>query len=287
MNSRVDTHRGRYTRTMMRAVLPAVPVLLTTTVLLALGPGDAPADMPGDGDSTVVVELFTSQGCSSCPPADRLLTALAEDPAYRGRVLPLSLHVDYWNYIGWTDPFSSAAFSDRQRDYESVWRSGRVYTPQMVLDGATDVVGSDGRKVRAAIDRALEESDRVMVSLALETAEGGLSARITASARDRLDGPRVVWAALWEDCLETPVARGENGGRKLANDRVVRILRPAFRLDEDSPSRSEALELRLDPSWDPGAIGLVAFVQDTETLRIEGAAARRIPTSPDGSTPEP
>lgn len=240
-------------------------------------------------EATVVVELFTSQGCSSCPPADRLLTQLAQDPAYRGRVLPLSLHVDYWNYIGWTDPFSSAAFSDRQRQYGAAWRSGRIYTPQMVIDGATDVVGSDERKVRAAVERALSEADVVAVSLLAETTARSLALRVTARPARPLAGERVAWVALWQDGLTTPVGRGENGGRTLANDRVVRVLEPVLRLDPGESRATATVDLPLDPAWDRREMGVVAFVQDPETLRIEGAAASRLPGAHDPplATPEP
>src|SRR3954468_7078030 len=106
----------------------------------------------------VVVELFTSEGCSSCPPADAVLAPLARAPPVPGvTVIGLSEHVDYWNSLGWKDPFSDALFTDRQEDYASVIARGRVYTPQMVVAGRIDVLGSDERAARAAVERAAAE----------------------------------------------------------------------------------------------------------------------------------
>jgi hypothetical protein len=98
----------------------------------------AQAAAPAPEASPIIIELFTSQGCSSCPPADRLLKRLAGDP----RVIPLSFHVDYWNYIGWTDPFSSKRWSERQQGYARAFRSNRIYTPQLVVSGRTGASGS-------------------------------------------------------------------------------------------------------------------------------------------------
>ena len=111
---------------------------------------------PKLGPNPVVVELFTSQGCSSCPPADALIREIAHDPALRGRVIPLAFHVDYWDQLGWRDPFSSAAYSARQADYASkAFHGGDIYTPQMVVNGREALVGSN---YRAATSRASAET---------------------------------------------------------------------------------------------------------------------------------
>ena len=121
----------------------------------------------------MVIELFTSQGCSSCPPADRLLSRLAEEPAYRGKVVPLAFHVDYWNYIGWTDPFSSPRWSERQRDYGRSLGLGTVYTPQLVIDGRSECVGSQEGDVRREIARALAAPPAGRVELSVSRDGGG------------------------------------------------------------------------------------------------------------------
>ena len=129
---------------------------LLALALIAIAPRSG-AGEPGpsiSGDRVAVVELFTSQGCSSCPPADRLLSKLARDPRYQGKVIPLSFHVDYWNSIGWTDPFSSNRWSERQRVYAGrVFHSNRIYTPQVVVNGRSECVGNSEGEVTGRIAR--------------------------------------------------------------------------------------------------------------------------------------
>lgn len=163
----------------------------------------------------VVVELFTSQGCSSCPPADALLTELAADPD----LLALSFHVDYWDYIGWEDPFAAAEHTQRQRDYVDGLGLRYVYTPQMVIDGRHDVVGSNRREVMQAIEAAARTPAPLAVTL--DDAGGG-SVRIAAG-----DAPAegaTVWLIGFDDGHDTRIAQGENGGRSLHNSNVVRAL---------------------------------------------------------------
>ena len=163
----------------------------------------------------VVVELFTSQGCSSCPPADDLLAELATDPG----VLALSFHVDYWDYIGWKDPFAAAQYTERQRDYAAELGLRYVYTPQMVIDGRHNAVGSNRSAVTEAIDEAAATAPTVVVTL--EDAEGG---RVLLSAGKAPAGNATVWLVTFDDGHDTEVARGENRGRALHNSNVVREL---------------------------------------------------------------
>jgi len=163
----------------------------------------------------VVVELFTSQSCDSCPPADALLRELASQPG----VLVLSWHVTYWNHLSWRDRFSLAAATERQRRYagtlrQSLYGSGQVYTPQAVVQGVTDAVGSDRAAVTAAI-RAAAAEQGVAVSL---RAEGeGLLAEVPAGA-----GRGTLWLVGFDREHTTAVASGENGGRSLTHANVVR-----------------------------------------------------------------
>src|SRR6185436_3907942 len=119
------------------------------------------------GTQPVLVELFTSQGCSSCPPADELLRRIARDPALRGRVIPLAYHVDYWDHLGWRDPFSSREWSLRQGEYVRAMRLGSSYTPQVVINGARQMVGSS----TSQIYRAIEDESR-------RAPEGSVSVRV-------------------------------------------------------------------------------------------------------------
>lgn len=161
----------------------------------------------------VVVELFTSQGCSSCPPADALLTELAGKPD----VLALSFHVDYWDYIGWKDPFAAAQYTERQRDYAAALGLRYVYTPQMVIDGRHNVVGSKRREVLQAVEQAAVATP--VVEVTLEPVDGG---RALLSSGTPPEKEATVWLVTFDDGHDTAVERGENSGRALHNSNVVR-----------------------------------------------------------------
>lgn len=236
-------------------------------------------------DSPVLLELFTSQGCSSCPPADRLLSALAADPDLAGRVLPLAYHVDYWNYIGWTDPFSEARWSERQRRYAEELPSGRVYTPQLVVDGRSHLVGSRRADALQEIRKALDTPPAGRLELTVGEPAGGLlpvTVAATLEAEPDADGqPLTVWLALWQDGLVTPVSRGENADRVLRDDRVVRRLVRVLELpSEPGATAQAATEIPLDDAWDLSKMGVVAFLQAPSDLAIHGAAGA--PISPGG-----
>ncbi|HEY0514358.1 MAG TPA: DUF1223 domain-containing protein [Thermoanaerobaculia bacterium] len=242
-------------------------------------PGRSP--QPAPADRTAVVELFTSQGCSSCPPADRLLSKLAQDARYQGKVIPLSFHVDYWNSIGWQDPFSSARWSDRQKAYAGrVFHSNRIYTPQVVVNGHAECVGNSEGEVLGRIADALAAPPAAQVTLALEppTPDGHLRVKVGAKlARAAGAGDLDLWVAVYESGLSTAVKAGENAARILRNDRVVRRLEKAFTLPATAGAeKSGEIVLGIDKRWKPGALGVAAFLQDPATLAIQGAAAREV-----------
>jgi hypothetical protein len=258
--------------------------LLVLAVLLVAsqgGAGDDRSSGPAPGGGVAVVELFTSQGCSSCPPADRLLTKLTQDPRYQGKVIPLSFHVDYWNYIGWTDPFSSRRWSERQGAYaRKTFRSNRIYTPQVVVNGRTECVGSHEGAVLQRISQALEAEPAGRVTLALDppTPDGHLRVKVGANlARAAGSGDVDLWVAVYERGLVTEVGTGENASATLRNDHVVRRLEKAFTLPAAAGSaKSAELVLGLDKRWKAGDLGVAAFLQDPKTLAIHGAAARQV-----------
>lgn len=168
----------------------------------------------------VVVELFTSQSCSSCPPADALLAELQ-----RGRpdVLPLDFHVDYWDHLGWKDPYSSADATKRQRRYSELLGTHEVYTPQMVIDGTRQAVGSDRDEVENAINAAV--ADRTHGSaVAVNVADAGANVVVTAGQGA---GEGTLWLISFDNQHTTRVRGGENGGRTLTEVNVVRSLQPA------------------------------------------------------------
>lgn len=163
----------------------------------------------------VLIELFTSQGCNSCPPADALLGELVQQPG----VLALAFHVDYWNGLGWRDPFSSKLATERQNDYAQRLGKRSIYTPQLVVDGSSDAVGSDRADVTALIHAAQR---RAQTGPTIEAAvEGGQRiVRLGAGPIARA----TVWLAGYDRAHVTPVGRGENGGRTLTEYQVVRTL---------------------------------------------------------------
>ncbi len=172
----------------------------------------------GSADQPALVELFTSQGCSSCPPADEFLIELDA----RDDLIALSMHITYWDYIGWKDPFASAAVTDRQRAYGRLIGRGRIYTPEIIVNGVLDAVGSR----KGAVNRAIAEVQattpaRLAIDLSM-TADGGM--RVSLPGGD-FDGNATVWLARFDKEHVTEIERGENSGRTLRNINVVRELR--------------------------------------------------------------
>ncbi len=262
-------------------LLPAalLPVLALVLFLPSFS-SDGPTPAADGSQSPMMVELFTSQGCSSCPPADRLLSRLARDPKLAGKVIPLAFHVDYWDYIGWQDPFASPRWSQRQKDYARAFRSNRIYTPQLVVGGATHCVGSQEREVLKRIGDALAAPPAGRVTLAVEppSPEGHLRVKVGA-ALARAAAPRDldVWVAVFQTGLVTPVGSGENASRTLHNDYVVRRLEKVFTLPGTAGARrSGEIVLGLDKRWKVSDLGVAAFLQDPETRRIHGAYSTRI-----------
>lgn len=195
------------------------PVLLPASASIALAAGDK---VRAAGNK-IVVELFTSQGCSSCPPADRLVGELAK----RDDVLPLSFHVDYWDYLGWKDPFSSADYTLRQRDYRGQFGLRYIYTPQIVIGGTKQEVGSHRGKVLRAIEH-VRARPMVAVSVAHPDEK---SALVTIDAGPAPGRTATVWLFAYDKSHTTDIQRGENGGVKLANTNVVRAIRQIGKWD--------------------------------------------------------
>lgn len=259
--------------------------------LVTLGPalalaalGSVPASSAGGGeparDTAVVLELFTSQGCSTCPPAERVLTQVGLDEATRGRIVPLVFHVDYWNEAGWVDPFSAREWTARQAAYDHVLGKGGpgMYTPQLVVNGSVHFPGGNEPRVRNEIAAGLAQPTPASVSLAVRKGEGSrpaLNVDVTAELTESVPARKLqVLVALFENQLVTQVARGENGGRTLQGQYVVRRLENAFSLDPKPGTRMQrTLSFKLDPAWKPDQIGVAAFVQDPRSMKIYGACA--------------
>ncbi len=209
----------------------------------------------------VVVELFTSEGCSSCPPADALLGELAQRPD----VVPLAFHVDYWDYIGWKDPYASPANTQRQHDYAAALGLHMVYTPQMVVDGRTDVVGSERGDVEAAIGKAAAGP-----KLAVSIEKDGAGYRVLIPAGAAPAGGATVWLALFDREQATRVARGENGGRTLKEYNIVHEWRRLATWD------GSALSLPLAMPAKPDQDGCAIIVQSDPVGPVLGAALMKL-----------
>ena len=215
-------------------------------------------------NAPVLVELFTSEGCSSCPSADVLLRWLdKEQPVQGADIIVLSEHVDYWNYLGWRDPFSSAEFSKRQQNYARRFNRDGPYTPQMVVNGETEFIGSDAKRAQQAIAAAAKVPAGIAVRLSWS---GGSTVRVEADpiASEKFKFAE-VFVVVARDAAMSDVSRGENGGRKLEHVSIAGKIMPVGKI---TPSAG------LSKDVPAGAVGerVIVFVQAPDQGKILGAA---------------
>ncbi len=225
---------------------------------------EAVDDDPTASAGPVLVELFTSQGCSSCPPADAVLSAIG-DGEFGDDVIPLAFHVDYWDYIGWRDPFSRSKWSALQRTYGKKIADGRVYTPMLVIDGTAHVVGSGAGRAKRAIAKARRNRGAQVLQITTTLRDGEATAKIQWKSR----GDAQVWVAVTESGLRTDIARGENAGRELVNDHVVREL---VQVKTAPGSEAGRATIPIDSGWDTEKLNFVAFMRDPRSLAVLAAA---------------
>jgi hypothetical protein len=226
----------------------------------------------------VLLELFTSEGCSSCPPADRLLEALDRtQPVAGAEVIVLSEHVDYWNRLGWRDPFSSAQYSGRQSEYASKFHLDSVYTPQLVVDGRVQFVGSDGHQALSTIESQQREQKIALTISNVGRTANQVTARIELPATQPQNNERsaVLFVALADNKAASQVARGENAGRALAHVAVVRVLTQVGTIRLESLFTKE-VTLSVQPGVGTNGLRVVAFLQDPGSGNILGAALQKL-----------
>lgn len=219
----------------------------------------------------VLVELFTSEGCSSCPPADKVLARLQkEQPVENVEIVPLSLHVDYWNYLGWKDEFSSSAFSARQNGYAEKFKIDAIYTPQMVVDGEKQFVGS---QFETAVNSVRETSKikKSDVRISLENDK----VKIDVSDLPAHDAA-YVWFVIAEDDLQTNVKRGENSGRKLPHAAVAREMKLLETLPGNAKNFNSAQMLAFKPNWKKENLSIIVFVQGKDSKKIFAVGKKRL-----------
>jgi len=215
--------------------------------------------------AAVLVELFTSEGCSSCPSADRVLSQLEKQPNGEVEIITLALHVDYWNYLGWKDEFSSKQFSERQSGYADRFKLDSIYTPQMVVDGQTQFVGSNLDTANKAIsDSAKNQKANIEIS----NSNDKLVVKV-ADAPTHDDS--YVWLAIAEDDLKTNVRRGENGGKTLDHVSVVREMKLLGSFAAADKIFNSETALQLNPAWKKNDLKFVVFVQGKNSKKIFGA----------------
>jgi hypothetical protein len=229
----------------------------------------------------VVVELFTSEGCSSCPPADALLAELdTKQPVGTAEVIALEEHVDYWDQQGWKDPFSSATWTARQYAYSGTLRNGNPFTPEMVVDGVEGFVGSRGGMARQEIEKAgAIRKTKVEISEVSSVENKSLAFRISVEKPLRIapEDTAEVILAITESGLHSSVKAGENSGEELQHSPVVRALQVIGAIGKKGGEGFTApATVKLDSKWNLENLRAVVFVQEKKNRRILGAAEVRI-----------
>ncbi len=258
---------------MQKYFLPVTILAAASIFLFAKISGDKTKSLPGktasvssgkkESQGFVLMELFTSQGCSSCPPADKLLGKYAakNDP----HIIPLSFHVDYWNRLGWKDSFSTAAFSARQKQYAAWFNNDGVYTPQVVLNGQKEMVGSDDEKISKSLRSLLDEKPAAEINI-LKILSAGNTITLDYSLSGKY-GDAALQAALVEDRATTHIRAGENNGVTLVNYNVVRDFRST-----ENPAASGSLTLTMPAGKATDGFSVVLFLQDKDSGKVIAAA---------------
>ena len=252
------------------------------------GTNDVPAaaKSPDAPPTPVIVELFTSEGCSSCPPADALLSRLGKtQPVPGAEIIALEEHVDYWDRLGWKDPFSSEAATDRQNDFGSAFGGAQIYTPQMIVDGRAQFVGSSDSDALRAI-RAASQAQKPAVQLSWEK-DDTLAVHVDALNPDATNpdaaknaAPRdtsQLFLVVTENMLHSDVRRGENAGRALEHNGVVRQLLPIGKIDTPAVPFSSTVSVHAAREWNRANLRAAVFVQERRSRRIVAAAAIPFP----------
>lgn len=254
--------------------MPRFRPLATVAALLILMSGQAIAQAGSQNQrSPVLVELFTSEGCSSCPPADALLAKLEQDqPVADAEIIALGEHVDYWDQLGWHDRFSSHQYTDRQNQYRFRFHLDDVYTPQMVVDGTAPFVGNDAPHIFRAITNS-GRTAKINLALTKPTLDGShISFAVSSSASPGMLSNADLYAALVDPSDTTNVQRGENKGQVLHHVAVVRSLQKIGKL-KDLASGPLKASLLAPESPAPSSMRIVVFAQRPGAGAVVGAVS--------------
>ncbi len=253
--------------------------LAWTTILIVLLTASNAVYGAAEKKPLVLVELFTSEGCSSCPAADRLLATLhTSQPVAEATVVALAYHVDYWDYLGWKDPFGEPAYSQRQRAYAAMHKEDRVYTPQMMVGGIHGFVGSDRGSANQSITKcAATPADLLDVDVVVGEKDGAL--KITLRSEVAVGAGSVVWVALAEDDLVSEVTRGENRGKTLTHQAVVRAVQQLPITEDTTLDAQHTLVIPWDAAWQRKHCRVVAVVQSESTGAVLALGQRSLGAS--------
>jgi hypothetical protein len=267
-----------------KAVLPLSAVFLGLLILSPARIASLASVAMAPQSSTaqpVVLELFTSEGCSSCPPADAFLKRL-DDAGRVGdvEVIAIEEHVDYWDHLGWRDPFSSPEWTTRQEQYAKAFGRNGIYTPQLVVNGRNELVGSSEREALRSISSTAKLSDAAIRISAINLSSKSAELAITIEAPPSNLRSEDLWLAVTERGLSSSVLRGENEGRNLTHAAVLRSL-TRVRIQDTGPSRTAEAKtsVPLERIWKRENLRIVVFLQEPKTLHISGAAASQLPAS--------
>jgi hypothetical protein len=226
----------------------------------------AQSDTKSLGASPVIVELYTSEGCSSCPPADEAMIELqAEYRKLQQPVYFIAFHVDYWNYLGWKDPFSSASYTARQREYGRYFSLNSIYTPQTIINGKLELVGSKKEQIRKYIDKELTKSAVVSLIILPQLSENATSIIIKYTVDGNATGAEIHFMLI-EKLATTNVRAGENAGSRLDHINIVK------QWQHTSCKASGTYEFKLDEKLDPSKFKLVAFIQSNADKSLLAAS---------------
>jgi hypothetical protein len=268
----------------MRLMITVISVLMATFLAWESKAGivaQTQSSQTADAREPVVVELFTSEGCSSCPPADALLAALdTRQPFGSAEIIAIEEHVTYWDEQGWKDPFSSSSWTTRQYDYAGPLHNGNPYTPQMVVDGTAGFVGSGGTKARQEIEKAAAtRKAKVEISEVSPIENNSVALKISveklfgAAPKDTAE----VILAVTESGLHSSVKGGENVGKELQHSPVLRELKVIGVVGKNGQEGFAAQPVvKLDSKWNVGNLRAVVFVQERKSRRILAAGTVRL-----------
>ncbi len=219
----------------------------------------------------ILLELFTSEGCSSCPPADKLLGVLdREQPVSGVQLIVLSEHVDYWNHDGWSDPYSSRTISERQEEYASHVGVSDIYTPQLVIDGTRQALGSNWPATKHAINDSLHDI-KVPITLSARKESSRLVVHLEVNPAGVSSQAGEVYLVLAADHGHSHVLRGENAGRDIDHVAIADSFHKIGKVGAGA-SFSKDVPAKVDDTLRSGPVRIIAFLQDTATKRIIGVA---------------